>query len=106
MAFITQKDYDEFKDNDDDLDRCIMAFKREMPAFLRARLNDKYENDIKKLECSTTPLETFNEIIKFPSYTGHLILDDLFTLLDEEEEKLLSGDTYSIIGYFYGIHMH
>ena len=104
--FITQKDYDEFKVNDDDLDRCIAAFKREVPAFLRVRWQEKYEEDIKKFEASDTPLQTFNEIIKFPSWTSDAFLDDLFSLTSDEEIELLSFDSYAIFGYFYGIHLH
>lgn len=103
--FITQQDYDEFKKHDDDLERCIAAFKREVPTFLRARWRDDLEEDIKRIENSNTPLETFNEIIEFPSWTSDALLDDLFTATDEEELDLLSFDSYAIFGYFYGIHL-
>ena len=104
--FITQKDYDEFKVNDDDLDKCIDAFKREVPAFLRARWSEKYEDDIKKIEASDTPLQTFNDCINFPSFGAEAILDDLFTCVEDEELDLLSFGSISIFGYFYGIHLH
>ena len=103
--FITQQDYDEFKKHDDDLERCLAAFKREVPTFLRARWRNDLEEDIKKIETSDTPLETFNEIIEFPSWTSDALLDDLFTATDEEELDLLSFDSYAIFGYFYGIHL-
>ena len=104
--FITQKDYDEFKVNDDDLERCIASFKREVPAFLRARWDKEYEDDIKKIETSNTPLQTFNDCINFPSFGADSILDGLFTCVDDEELDLLSFDSYAIFGYFYGIHLH
>lgn len=103
--FITQQDYDEFKKHDDDLERCLAAFKREVPTFLRARWRNDLEEDIKKIETSDTPLETFNEIIEFPSWTSDALLDDLFTATNEEELDLLSFDSYAIFGYFYGIHL-
>ena len=104
--FITQKDYDEFKVNDDDLDRCIGAFKREVPAFLRMRWAEKYEDDIKKIEASAMPLQTFNDCINFPSSQSEAILDDLFMCVEDEVLDLLSFDSYAIFGYFYGIHLH
>jgi len=104
--FITQKDYDEFKKNDDDLERCIAAFKREVPAFLRVRWQEKYEEEIKKIETSDTPLQAFNDCINFPSWGADAILDDLFTATSDEDLNLISFDSYAIFGYFYGIHLH
>jgi hypothetical protein len=110
--FITSADYEEFKKNDDDLDRCIKAFHTEMPSFLRkiwihsdCENPIQYEADIKRLEQSTTPLITFNQIINWGWAKGAALMDDMFTFNSEEELNMLSADSYSIIGYFYNIHL-
>ena len=106
QPFITPIDYQTFIDNDDNLIRCIDSFKKEFPDFLRREWSDEYHRDIKKIEHSNSPIETFNQIIDYPGTGGYYIIDDLFTNTDQESLKILSYDTYSIIGYFYGIHLY
>lgn len=104
--FITPQDYKEFEKNDDDLTRCLAAFKKDMPGFLRKRWVEEFESDIKKIEQSCCPIQTFNKCIQHPSSMSDAIIDDMFTALDDETANLLTEDTYTIIGYFYGIHFH
>lgn len=104
--FITPKDYQEFEKHDDDLTRCLAAFKKDMPDFLRKRWVKRFEHDIQKIEKSCSPIETFNKSIHYPSNMSGAIIDDMFTAFDDDTANLLSDDTYSIIGYFYGIHFH
>ena len=104
--FIRPNDYKEFEKHEDDLGRCLEAFKRDLPTFLRKNWQEQYEPDIQKIENSHNPIETFNKCINFPSNMSEAIIDDLFSGVDDEALELLSDDTYSIFGYFYGIHLH
>ena len=62
--FITEKDYQVFRDNDDCLETCIRSFHEEMPAFLEKVWDvTQYEENIIKLRESKDVMETFNEII-------------------------------------------
>ena len=105
--FITEKDYQVFRENNDCLDACIKSFHDEMPAFLEKVWGvTKYEEDIIKIRESSNVLETFNEIISFPSFMSYSILDEMFTNLSDEEVNMLSPNTYCVISYFYGIAFH
>ena len=105
--FVTEKDYQVFRDNDDCLETCILSFKQEMPAFLEQiwRVSE-FEQDIIKLRESKDVLETFNEIIGYPSFMSAAIMDDMFTDTPEEALNMLSANTYTVIGYFYDIIIH
>jgi len=105
--FITEKDYQVFRDNNDCLETCIRSFHEEMPAFLEQVWDvTAYEEDIIKLRESKDVMETFNEIIQFPSFMSHAIMDDMFTCTPEEALNMLSPNTYTVISYFYGITLH
>jgi hypothetical protein len=105
--FVTEKDVQVFRDNDDDLEKCIQAFQKEMPAFLRKRWKPDYESRIQVFETGEEPLTAFNQLIgNYPSHGGYAILDDMFTFVDEEDMDLLSENTYQILSYFYGFHFH
>ena len=105
-SFLTEEDYETFRQNGDDLDRCIAAFQRDMPKYLRQRWLEKYEPDIASFECAENPIEKFNEIIGYPSWGASAIIDDLFTAVPDEDFELLSDDTFTILGYFYNIQIH
>jgi hypothetical protein len=102
-TFITEKDYETFNENGDDLHKCIAAFQNDMPNYLRRRWMDKYEPAIASFECAENPIEKFNEIIGYPSWGSDAILDDLFTAVPDEDFQLLSDDTFTIFGYLYDI---
>ena len=102
-VFITEKDYETFIENGDDLHKCIAAFQNDMPNYLRRRWMDKYEPAIASFECAENPIEKFNEIIGYPSWGSDAILDDLFTAVPDEDFELLSDDTFTIFGYLYNI---
>jgi hypothetical protein len=105
--FITEKDYKVFRDNGDCLETCIRSFHEEMPAFLEKVWDvTTFEDDIIKLRESKNVMETFNEIINFPSFMSHAIIDDMFTALSPEVADMLSPNTYCVISYFYGIVFH
>ena len=105
--FVTEKDYQVFRDNDDCLETCVLSFKQEMPAFLEKVWRvDEFEEDIIKLRNSKDVLETFNEIIEYPSFKAAAIMDDMFTDTPEEYLDMLSPNTYTVIGYFYDIILH
>ena len=105
--FVTEKDVQVFRDNEDDLEKCIQAFQKEMPAFLRKRWKPDYESRIQVFETAEEPLTAFNQLIgNYPSDGGYAILDDMFTFVEEEDLDLLSPDTYTILGYFYDLHFH
>lgn len=110
--FITYDDYKIFYENDDDLDRCITAFKKDFPLFLREGWNVLTKKEIQEIEVSNTPIETFNKIINFPSRQGQDTLDTLFSYhrdcLDSYYDvlNLLTEDTLQLLGYFYGIHFN
>ena len=105
--FVTEKDYQVFRDNNDCLETCVLSFKQEMPAFLEKVWRvDEFEKDIIKLRESKDVLETFNEIIGYPSFMSAAIMDDMFTDTPEEVLNMLSYNTYTVIGYFYDIIIH
>ena len=101
--FIRPDDYRVFIANDDDLSRCLEAFRKDMPDFLRSQWREGFDKDIEAIEKSDIVLDVFNCSIDYPSYTGAAILDDLFTCVDEEEIEMLSDDTFTILNYFYHI---
>ena len=106
-SFVTKKDYQVFRDNQDDLQKCIQAFQKDMPAFLRQRWREEYERDIEDFQTAEEPLTFFNNIIgNYPSTTGDAILDDLFTFVEKEHMDLLSEDTRQILSYFYNMQFH
>ena len=104
--FVTEKDYQVFRDNDDCLETCILSFKQDMPAFLEKVWRvDEFEEDIIKLRESKDVLETFNEIIEYQV----LRLPQLWTTclpIHQEFLDMLSPNTYTVIGYFYDIILH
>lgn len=105
--FISEKDYNVFRENGDDLDKCITAFHNDMPEFLRRRWQEQYATEIDIFQTAEDPITKFNEMIgDYPSFGGYAILDDLFTFVEEEDLNLLSHDTYIVLGYFYDIHLH
>lgn len=106
VPFITPTDYKEFETYDDDLMRCLVTFKRELPIFLRARWSNEYEHDIVKIENCQSYVDTFNKVINYPSTKGEEIIDNLFSTMDETTMNLLSNDSYAVFGYFYGIHLN
>jgi hypothetical protein len=107
--FIVPNDYKVFADNDDDLDKCISAFKNDMPKFLKEHWNPsiltEFSEDIKKLENYENTLEIFNRMIDYPSEDAITILEDLFVDITEEKANMLSDDVYTIIGYYYNINL-
>jgi len=106
-SFVTEKDYQVFRDNQDDLEKCIQAFQKDMPAFLRQRWRKEYERDIQDFQTAEEPLTFFNKMIgNYPSHCGDAILDDLFTFVDKEDMDLLSEDTLQILSYFYNMLFH
>ena len=105
--FVTEKDYQVFRDNNDCLETCVLSFKQEMPAFLEKVWHvSEFEEDIQKLRASKDVLKTFNEIIEYPSFMAASIMDDMFTDTPEETLNMLSANTYTVIGYFYDIVLH
>ena len=110
--FITYDDYKTFYENDDDLNRCIRAFKDDFPSFLREGWELLTKEEIQEIEESNTPIETFNKIIHFPSREGEDTLDGLFSYHRDCVDSyydvldLLTEDTLQILGYFYGIHFN
>ena len=106
-SFVTEKDYQVFRDNQDDLEKCIQAFQKDMPAFLRQRWREEYERDIQDFQTAEEPLTFFNKMIgSYPSTAGDAILDDLFTFVKKEHMDLLSEDTRQILSYFYNMLFH
>ena len=103
---ITYKDYETFVENDDDLQKCLRAFQADMPDYLRKRWRSEYEEEILKIERAGNVIQTFNRSIGYPGYKGVAILDDMFTLVEENDLDMLSDDTYTVLGYFYNIQMH
>ncbi len=105
--FVTEKDYQVFRDNNDCLETCVLSFKQDMPDFLtKVWRVPEFEEDIIKLRESKDVLETFNEIIEYPSFKAAAIMDDMFTDTPEEYLNMLSPNTYTVIGYFYDIILH
>ena len=105
--FVTEKDYQVFRDNKDDLEKCIQAFQKDMPAFLRQRWKEEYECDIEDFQTAEEPLKFFNKMIaNYPSWGGDAILDDLFTFVDDEDMDLLTEDTLQVLSYFYNMQFH
>lgn len=105
LPFITYKDYETFAQNDDDLQNCMGAFKNDMPGFLRQRWRESYEGEIQKIEKAGDAIQAFSKSIEYPSNGGDAILDDLFICVEDEVMDMLSEDTYTILGYFYHLHM-
>ncbi len=106
QPFITYKDYETFAENDDDLEQCLSAFKKDMPGFLRMQWRNEFHNRIPAIEKSGDTLQAFNKSIDYPSWEGYTILEDLFTCVEDKVMDMLSDDTYTILGYFYKIHLH
>ena len=102
---ITYKDYKTFAKNDDDLQKCLRAFQADMPDYLRKRWTPDYEEEIQKIERAGNVIQAFNRSIGYPGYGGAVILDDMFTCVEEDELDMLSDDTYTVLGYFYNIIM-
>ena len=105
LPFITYKDYETFAENDDDLQKCISAFKTDMPRFLRQRWRESYEDEIQKIEKAGDIIQAFSKSIEYPGNGGDAILEDLFTCVEQEALDRLSDDTYTILGYFYHLHL-
>lgn len=104
--FITYKDYQTFAENGDDLSRCLQSFKEEMPSLLKSFWSSEYQEEIEFIESSQNVVWAFNLAIRYPSWEGYSIIDDMFTFADHEQLKKLSEDIYTIFGYFYAIHLH
>jgi len=110
--FITYDDYKTFDENNDDLDRCIASFHHDFPTFLRKGWNVLNEEEIKEIEKSNSPIETFNRIIKFPSYAAKDTLDEIFSYHREYRDSyadvldILTEDTLQVLGYFYDVHFN
>ncbi len=104
MSFVTHKDYDILEENGVDFKSFHSVFLKELKDILLIIWRKEFHKDLENLENKT--IDDFNKIIDYPSYGGYAILEDTFTNVDEETINILSNESKSLIGYFYGIHFH
>ncbi len=109
IPFITPDDYKEFEKNADHLPRCIKAFQREVPTFIRKQwpdvFSEEFDENLDAIMYSNSPIESFNKMIDYPSHRGAAAIDSLFVpgQLNSDTYSLLSRDSYAIFGYFYHV---
>ena len=102
MAFVTNKDYEEFSKNGENLDGAIEIFLDEIREYFNEVWQDKYaiKEQIQSLDCLNK-----EHLLNYPSNGGDAILDDSFTG-PECPVDILSPLSKTVLGYFYGIHLH
>jgi hypothetical protein len=101
IPFITNRDYEEFSKNDENLDGSIELFLLEIREYFNTEWIEEYniKNELKSLDELN-----HNHLEDYPSTAGHHILDDSFTgpLCPVD---ILSSTSKTVLGYFYGIHL-
>ena len=100
--FVTQTDIEELaKNGNDNLDEDVKIFLTEIRQYINTAWGEEYY-----IEEELESLEQFNreQLENYPSYGGHMILDDTFTGPDCPTH-ILSYKSKGLLGYFYGIHL-
>ena len=102
MAFVTNKDYEEFSKYGENLDGAIEIFLDEIREYFNLVWQDKYaiKEQIQSLDCLNK-----EHLLNYPSNGGDAILDDSFTG-PECPVDILSPVSKTVLGYFYSIHLH
>jgi hypothetical protein len=101
-SFVTNKDYEEFSKNGENLDVAIETFLDEIRDYFNEVWQDKYaiKEQVQSLDCLNK-----EHLLNYPSNGGDAILDDSFTG-PECPVDILSPLSKTVLGYFYGIHLH
>lgn len=101
-SFVTNKDYEEFSKNGENLDVAIETFLDEIRDYFNEVWQDKYaiKEQVQSLDCLNK-----EHLLNYPSNGGDAILDDSFTGPDCPVD-ILSPLSKTVLGYFYGIHLH
>lgn len=80
----------------------VGVFVKEIKTLFDKTWSDEYQYDLGKL--STGYISDLNQILNYPSWGGYHILEDSFT--GPMELDGFSDTSKSLLGYFYGIHLH
>ena len=101
-SFVTNKDYEEFSKYGENLDGAIEIFLDEIREYFNLVWQDKYaiKEQIQSLDCLNK-----EHLLNYPSNGGDAILDVSFTG-PECPVDILSPVSKTVLGYFYGIHLH
>ena len=102
MPFVTNKDYEEFLKNGENLDGAIEKFLDEIREYFNQVWLPAYriKEPVQSLDCLNK-----EHLLNYPSSGGDAILDDSFTGPDCPVD-ILSPLSKTVLGYFYGIHLH
>jgi hypothetical protein len=103
---------DEFVKNEDikvlinenlNVEQSIETFVHQLRDYFKLVWRPEFHDQLKLLDSGK--LYDLNKILSYPSYGGYAILDDSFTGPCEDID-ILSDTSKSLLGYFYGIHLH
>ena len=102
MPFITENDYDTLSKDGVIIPKDINRFIYELKTYFNTVWSSEYS-----IPKSVTTLDEINAsfLLDYPSSDGYYILDDSFTGLDIPI-NLLSDQSKSLLGYFYGIRLN
>jgi hypothetical protein len=100
--FVTKKDYDEFTKHGENLDDAIEKFLDEIREYLNSVWEAQYriKEPLQSLDCLNKEY-----LENYPSTSGYNIIDSAFTG-PECPVNILSPLSQTLLGYFYGIHLH
>jgi len=99
--FISESDDAVFEENGISRED-VGVFVKEIKTLFEKTWSDEYQYDLGKL--STGYISDLNKILNYPSLGGYHILEDSFT--GPMELDGFSDTSKSLLGYFYGIHLH
>ena len=101
MPFVTNRDYEEFSKNGENLEGAIETFLDEIREYFNQIWEVRYriKEPIQSLDCLNKEY-----LENYPSNGGNAILDDSFTGPDCPVD-ILSPISKTVLGYFYGIQL-
>lgn len=102
MTFVSKQDYEEFSKNGENLDDAIQLFLDEIREYFNQvwQVGFRIKEPIQSLDCLNK-----EHLLNYPSTGGYAILEDSFTG-PECPVDILSPLSKTVLGYFYGIHLH
>ena len=101
--FVENNDIEELTKQQLDIEKDLETFVYQMRDYFNLVWRSEFHNELKLLDSGK--LYDLNKILSYPSYGGYAILEDSFTGPCEDID-ILSDTSKSLLGYFYGIHLH
>lgn len=101
--FLENNDIEELTKQNLDIEKDLETFVHQMRDYFNLVWRPEFHDQLKLLDSGK--LCDLNKILSYPSTGGDAILDDSFTGPCEHLD-ILSDTSKSLLGYFYGIHLH